>query len=115
MKGIAEFGLKGWDCAFTGSHYFFFFWTSESCIQQIFFSSMAKNRSSAVGRSSKPKPQTKSRPSGLSSNKARSKKSRETVKYGQLSRKEKTNLEEYGELTPRDLDEEEEDEEIEGQ
>ncbi|KAM3582055.1 rRNA-binding ribosome biosynthesis protein utp25 [Umbelopsis sp. WA50703] len=76
---------------------------------------MAKNRSSAVGRSSKPKPQTKSRPSGLSSNKARSKKSRETVKYGQLSRKEKTNLEEYGELTPRDLDEEEEDEEIEGQ
>jgi U3 small nucleolar RNA-associated protein 25 len=75
---------------------------------------MAKGRSSAVGRSTKPKPQAKSRPSGLSSNKARSKKTRETVKYGQLSRKEKMNLEEYGELAPRDLDEEEDEEEVSG-
>ncbi|KAI9287888.1 hypothetical protein BC943DRAFT_319045 [Umbelopsis sp. AD052] len=75
---------------------------------------MAKGRSSAVGRSSKPKPQAKSRPSGLSSNKTTSKKSRESVKYGQLSRQEKTNLEEYGELAPKDLDEEEEEDELAG-
>jgi U3 small nucleolar RNA-associated protein 25 len=50
----------------------------------------------------------------LSSNKATSKKSRDSVKYGQLSRKEKMNLEEYGELAPRDLDEEDEDEELAG-
>ncbi|GAB5589241.1 rRNA-binding ribosome biosynthesis protein utp25 [Umbelopsis nana] len=75
---------------------------------------MAKSRSSAVGRSSKPKTHSKSRPSGLSSNKATSKKSRDSVKYGQLSRKEKMNLEEYGELAPRDLDDEDEDEELAG-
>ncbi|KAH8556050.1 hypothetical protein BGW37DRAFT_479631 [Umbelopsis sp. PMI_123] len=75
---------------------------------------MVKNRSSAVGRSSKPKSQGRSRPSGLSSNKTKSKKSRESVKYGQLSRKEKINLEEYGELAPRDLEEEEEEEELAG-
>lgn len=75
---------------------------------------MAKGRSSAVGRSSKPKTQARSRPSGLSSNKTTSKKSRESVKYGQLSRKEKTNLEEYGELAPKDLDEEEEEDELAG-
>jgi U3 small nucleolar RNA-associated protein 25 len=75
---------------------------------------MAKSRSSAVGKSSKPKVPSKSRPSGLSSNKARSKKTRDTVKYGQLSRQEKTNLEEYGELAPRDLEEEEEEDEVAG-
>jgi U3 small nucleolar RNA-associated protein 25 len=44
--------------------------------------------------------------SGLSNSKSTGKRKDAPVKYGQLSRKQKQDLEDYGELVPKDFDEE---------
>ncbi|RUP44070.1 hypothetical protein BC936DRAFT_149979 [Jimgerdemannia flammicorona] len=55
------------------------------------------------------RPNAASRPSGLASKKPTSRKpsSGNTLKYGQLSRKQKETLHEYGELVPKDFEDEE--------
>lgn len=65
---------------------------------------MAKSKGKHASRS-------QSRPSGLASKKPHGRKagSGDTLKYGQLSRKQKESLQEYGELVPRDFEDEDED------
>lgn len=68
---------------------------------------MAKERS-AISKSMGKKRVSGTHVSGLSTSKAASKRKDAPVKYGQLSRKQKQDLEDYGELVPKDFEEEEE-------
>ncbi|RUS20830.1 hypothetical protein BC937DRAFT_94279 [Endogone sp. FLAS-F59071] len=70
---------------------------------------MAKSKGKYTSRS-------QSRPSGLASKKPHGRKagSSDTLKYGQLSRKQKESLQEYGELVPKDFEDEDDEDGEEG-
>lgn len=69
---------------------------------------MAKERS-AISKSMSKKRVSGTHVSGLSSSKTASKRKEAPVKYGKLSRKQKQDLEDYGELVPKDFEEDEAD------
>jgi U3 small nucleolar RNA-associated protein 25 len=68
---------------------------------------MAKERS-AISKNMKKKV-SGTHVSGLSTSKSTSKRKEAPVKYGKLSRKQKQDFEDYGELVPKDFEEDEED------
>ncbi|GAN05080.1 DUF1253 domain-containing protein [Mucor ambiguus] len=69
---------------------------------------MAKERS-AISKSMGKKRVSGTHVSGLSSSKTTTKRKEAPVKYGKLSRKQKQDLEDYGELVPKDFEEDEAD------
>ncbi|KAG0749492.1 hypothetical protein G6F61_001043 [Rhizopus arrhizus] len=66
---------------------------------------MVKERS-AINKSSSKKRVSGTHVSGLSTSKSTGKRKESGLKYGQLSRKQKQDLEDYGELVPKDFEEE---------
>lgn len=68
---------------------------------------MVKGRS-AISKSMSKKRVSGTHVAGLSTSKTAVKRKEAPVKYGKLSRKQKQDLEDYGELVPKDFEEDEE-------